>query len=167
MRVLGIDPGIAIAGFGFIDKVGHKLTAVQYGAIQTEAHTPAEKRLVQIYESAGALMDRYKPDSVAVEKLFFNRNVTTAFAVGQARGVIILAAAQRGLPVAEYTPLQVKQAVVGYGKAEKRQVQEMVKMFLKLSAIPKPDDVADALAVAICHAHSAVLSQKINEVKRL
>lgn len=166
MRVLGIDPGIAIAGFGFIDKTGHKLTPVQYGCIQTEAHTPPEERLLQIYESAGALMDKYKPDSVAVEKLFFNRNVTTAFAVGQARGVIILAAAQRQLPVAEYTPLQVKQAVVGYGKAEKRQVQEMVKMFLKLSAIPKPDDVADALAIAICHAHSAVLTQKINEVNR-
>jgi len=165
MRVLGIDPGIAIVGFGFIDKSGHKLTPVQYGAIQTEAHTPHEERLLQVYESAGALMDRYKPDTVAIEKLFFNRNVTTAFAVGQARGVIILAAAQRGLPIAEYTPLQIKQAVVGYGKAEKRQVQEMVKMFLKLSAIPKPDDVADALAVAICHAHSAVLIQKINEVK--
>jgi len=165
MRVLGIDPGIAIVGFGFVDKEGHKLTPVQYGAIQTEAHTPQEERLLQVYESAGALMDKYKPDSVAIEKLFFNRNVTTAFAVGEARGVIILAAAQRGLPIAEYTPLQVKQAVVGYGKAEKRQVQEMVKMFLKLSAIPKPDDVADALAVAICHAHSAVLTQKIKEVK--
>lgn len=164
MRVLGIDPGIAIAGFGFVDYIGHKLTPVQYGAIQTQAHTPAEERLLQIYDAAGALMDRYKPDAVAVEKLFFNRNVTTAFAVGQARGVIILAAAQRGLTVAEYTPLQVKQAVVGYGKAEKRQVQEMVKMFLRLSAIPKPDDVADALAVAICHAHSAGISNKINEV---
>ena len=163
--MLGIDPGIAICGFGFIDKQGHKLTPVQYGAITTEAHTPAEERLIQIYDSACALMDRYKPDSVAVEKLFFNRNVTTAFAVGQARGVVILAAAQRGLPVAEYTPMQVKQAVVGYGGAEKRQVQEMVKMLLKLSAIPKPDDVADALAVAICHAHSAVLTQKINEVR--
>ncbi|WP_127529691.1 crossover junction endodeoxyribonuclease RuvC [Paenibacillus kobensis] len=167
MRVLGIDPGIAIAGFGFIDKDGHKLTPVQYGSIETKAGTPQETRLVQIYESAGALMDKYKPDSVAVEKLFFNRNVTTAFAVGQARGVIILAAAQRGLPVAEYTPLQVKQAVVGYGKAEKRQVQEMVRMFLKLSAIPKPDDVADALAVAICHAHSVVLNNKLNGVPKL
>ncbi|MFC4776485.1 crossover junction endodeoxyribonuclease RuvC [Paenibacillus sp. GCM10023252] len=166
MRVLGIDPGIAIVGFGFVDKNGHKLTPVQYGCIQTEAGTPQETRLLQVYESAGALMDKYKPDSVAVEKLFFNRNVTTAFAVGQARGVVILAAAQRGLLVAEYTPLQVKQAVVGYGKAEKRQVQEMVKVFLKLSAIPKPDDVADALAIAICHAHSAVLTQKINEVSR-
>jgi crossover junction endodeoxyribonuclease RuvC len=166
LRVLGIDPGIAIAGFGFIDKIGHKLIPVQYGAIKTEAHTPQEVRLQQIYDSACALMDKYKPDSVGVEKLFFNRNVSTAFSVGEARGVILLAAAQRGLPVAEYTPLQVKQAVVGYGKAEKRQVQEMVKMFLKLSAIPKPDDVADALAVAICHAHSAVMHNKINEVNR-
>lgn len=166
MRVLGIDPGYAIVGFGFIDKVGHKLTPVQYGAIQTEAHTPPEQRLLQVYESAGALMDKYKPDTVGVEKLFFNRNVTTAFDVAQARGAIILAAAQRGLPIGEYTPLQVKQAVVGYGKAEKKQVQEMVKMFLKLSAVPKPDDVADALAVAICHAHSVVLTQKTNEVKR-
>ncbi|PWV91977.1 Holliday junction endonuclease RuvC [Paenibacillus cellulosilyticus] len=167
MRVLGIDPGIAIVGFGFVDKDGHKLTPVQYGSIETKAGTPQEKRLIQVYESAGALMDKYKPDEVAVEKLFFNRNVTTAFAVGQARGVIILAAAQRGLPVAEYTPLQVKQAVVGYGKAEKRQVQEMVRMFLKLSSVPKPDDVADALAVAICHAHSVVLTNKLNGVPKL
>jgi crossover junction endodeoxyribonuclease RuvC len=165
--VLGIDPGIAIVGFGFVDKDGHKLTPVQYGSIETKAGTPQETRLMQVYESAGALMDRYKPDEVAVEKLFFNRNVTTAFAVGQARGVIILAAAQRGIPVAEYTPLQVKQAVVGYGKAEKRQVQEMVRMFLKLSAVPKPDDVADALAVAICHAHSVVLTNKLNGVPKL
>jgi crossover junction endodeoxyribonuclease RuvC len=166
MRVLGIDPGIAITGFGFLDKQGHKLIPVQYGAITTEADTLPEQRLIQVYDSACALMDRYKPDTVAVERLFFNKNVSTAFAVGQARGVIILAAAQRGLPVAEYTPLQVKQAVVGYGKAEKRQVQEMVKMFLKLKAIPKPDDVADALAIAICHAHSVVLTQKIDEVTR-
>lgn len=166
MRVLGIDPGIAIAGFGFIDKIGSKLVPVQYGSIETEARTAQELRLKQIYESACALMDKYKPDTVAVEKLFFNKNVTTAFAVGQARGVIILAAAQRGLPVSEYTPLQVKQAVVGYGKAEKRQVQEMVRMLLNLSAVPKPDDVADALAVAICHAHSSVLSNMINGVTR-
>ena len=164
MRVLGIDPGIAIVGFGFIDKIGSKLVPVQYGCIQTEAHTPHEERLKQVYESACALMDKYQPETVAVEKLFFNSNVTTAFTVGEARGVIILAAAQRGLPVSEYTPLQVKQAVVGYGKAEKRQVQEMVRMLLNLSAIPKPDDVADALAVAICHAHSYVLTQKVNEV---
>lgn len=166
MRVLGIDPGIAIVGFGFIDKVGHKLTPVQYGAITTEAHTPQEIRLQQVYDATCALIDKYKPETIAVEKLFFNKNVTTAFAVGQARGVIMLAAAQKGLSIAEYTPLQVKQAVVGYGKAEKRQVQEMVKMFLKLSVVPKPDDVADALAIAICHAHSSTLTQKLQEVAK-
>jgi crossover junction endodeoxyribonuclease RuvC len=164
VRVLGIDPGIAIVGFGFIDKQGSKLTPVQFGSIQTEAGTDPGLRLKQVYEATVQLIDKYKPDSVAIEKLFFNRNVTTAFTVAQARGVLILAAVQKGLPVAEYTPLQVKQAVVGYGKAEKKQVQEMVRMFLKLQAAPKPDDVADALAVAICHAHSATLTQKINGV---
>lgn len=164
MRILGIDPGIAIVGFGFIDKIGSKLVPVQYGSIQTEAHTDPGLRLKQVYEATEQLLDKYKPDAVAFEKLFFNRNVTTAFSVGQARGVMILASVQRGLPIAEYTPLQVKQAVVGYGKAEKKQVQEMVRMFLKLSAVPKPDDVADALAVAICHAHSSSLQAKLNEV---
>ncbi|MFD0674340.1 crossover junction endodeoxyribonuclease RuvC [Cohnella sp. GCM10027633] len=162
MRVLGIDPGIAIMGFGFIDKSGHKLTPVQYGSIVTEAGTPQEIRLKQIYESACGLLDQYKPDTVAVEKLFFNKNVTNAFSVGQARGVFMLAAAQRGLPISEYTPMQVKQAVVGYGAAEKKQVQEMVRMLLKLQAVPKPDDVADALAVAICHAHSVVMNDRMN-----
>ncbi|AKG35858.1 crossover junction endodeoxyribonuclease RuvC [Paenibacillus durus] len=166
MRILGIDPGIAIVGFGFIDKNGSKLTPVQYGSIQTEAHTPEEERLLHVYEGMLQLIDRYKPDAVALEKLFFNRNVTTAMSVGQARGVLVLAAVQRGLAVAEYTPMQVKQAIVGYGKAEKRQVQEMVRMYLKLCAIPKPDDVADALAVAVCHAHSYTLNSKINEVLR-
>lgn len=164
MRFLGIDPGIAIVGFGFIDKVGNKLTPVQYGCIQTEAHTPDEERLLHVYEAMLQLIDKYKPDAVALEKLFFNRNVTTAMSVSQARGVLILAAIQRGLPIAEYTPMQVKQAIVGYGKAEKKQVQEMVRMYLKLQAIPKPDDVADALAVAICHAHSYTLNSKLNEV---
>lgn len=164
MRILGIDPGIAIVGFGFIDKVGSRLVPVQYGSIKTEAYTDPGLRLKQVYEATGELLDKYKPDAVAFEKLFFNRNVTTAFSVGQARGVMILASVQRGLPIAEYTPLQVKQAVVGYGKAEKKQVQEMVRMFLKLSAVPKPDDVADALAVAICHAHSSSLQAKLNEV---
>lgn len=164
MRILGIDPGIAIVGFGFIDKQGHKLVPVQYGSIQTEAHTAEALRLKQVYEAVVQLIDKYKPDAVAIEKLFFNRNVTTALTVGQARGVLMLAAEQKGLPIAEYTPLQVKQAIVGYGKAEKKQVQEMVRMFLHLSAVPKPDDVADALAIAICHAHSSALQQKINEV---
>lgn len=162
LRILGIDPGIAIVGFGFIDKQGHKLVPVQYGSIQTEAHTEDAVRLKQVYEAAVQLIDKYKPDAVAIEKLFFNKNVTTALTVGQARGVLMLAAVQQGLPIAEYTPLQVKQAIVGYGKAEKKQVQEMVKMFLHLSAVPKPDDVADALAVAICHAHSAKLQTILN-----
>ncbi|MRN55846.1 crossover junction endodeoxyribonuclease RuvC [Paenibacillus monticola] len=166
MRILGIDPGLAIVGFGFVDKEGNKLTPVQYGCIQTEAHTLEEERLLHVYEGMVQLIDKYKPDAVAVEKLFFSRNVTTALPVAQARGVLILAAVQRGLPVAEYTPMQVKQAVVGYGKAEKRQVQEMVKLLLKLSVIPKPDDVADALAVAVCHAHSVSLNSKLNEVLR-
>lgn len=164
LRILGIDPGIAIVGFGFVDKTGSKVTPVQYGCIQTEAHTPDEERLLHVYEAMLQLIDKYNPEAVAFEKLFFNRNVTTAMSVSQARGVLILAATQRGLPVAEYTPMQVKQAVVGYGKAEKKQVQEMVRMFLKLQVIPKPDDVADALAVAICHAHSYTLNSKINEV---
>lgn len=166
MRILGIDPGIAIVGFGFIDKQGSKCIPVQYGCIQTEAHTPEEERLLHVYEGIVQLIDKYQPDAVALEKLFFNRNVTTAMSVSQARGVLVLAAAQRNLPISEYTPMQIKQAIVGYGKAEKRQVQEMTKMFLKLQAIPKPDDVADALAVAICHAHSYTLNSKINEVLR-
>jgi crossover junction endodeoxyribonuclease RuvC len=162
LRILGIDPGIAIVGFGFIDKQGSKLVPVQYGSIQTEAHTDPAVRLMELYDAALHLIDKYKPDAMAIEKLFFNRNVTTALTVGQARGVLLLAAVQRGLAIAEYTPLQVKQAIVGYGKAEKKQVQEMVRLFLRLSAVPKPDDVADALAIAICHAHSAVLQQKLN-----
>jgi len=163
MRILGIDPGIAIVGFGFIDKQGSKLTPVQYGCITTESHLDQAVRLKLIYESLNQLIDRYKPDAIAVEKLFFNRNVTTAFSVGQARGVIMLAAVQHELEIAEYTPLQVKQAVVGYGKAEKKQIQEMVRILLKLSVVPKPDDVADALAVAICHAQFSGYYTKLNE----
>ncbi|MDO7908075.1 crossover junction endodeoxyribonuclease RuvC [Paenibacillus sp. JX-17] len=166
MRFLGIDPGIAIVGFGIVDKEGSRITPVQYGSIQTEAHTPEGDRLEHVYEGMLQLIDRYKPDTVAFEKLFFNRNVTTAMSVSQARGVLVLAAVQRGLPIGEYTPMQVKQAIVGYGKAEKKQVQEMVKMYLRLQTVPKPDDVADALAVAICHAHSYNLNSKLNEVLR-
>lgn len=163
MRILGIDPGVAIVGFGFIDKIGSRLVPVQYGSIQTEANSDPSLRLKQIYEAIDQLIDKYKPEAVAIEKLFFNRNVTTAIAVGQARGVLMLAAAQRDITVAEYTPLQVKQAVVGYGRAEKHQVQDMVKMMLNLKQVPKPDDVADALAIAICHAHSSTLGQLIEE----
>ncbi|WP_217596171.1 crossover junction endodeoxyribonuclease RuvC [Cohnella sp. GbtcB17] len=166
MRVLGIDPGIAIMGFGFIDKLGHRLVPVQFGSIQTTPDTAQEVRLQQIYESSCKLLDQYKPETVAVEKLFFNKNVTNAFSVGQARGVLMLAAAQRGIPIGEYTPMQVKQSVVGYGGAEKKQVQEMVKRLLGLASAPKPDDVADALAVAICHAHASGMSQWMNGATR-
>ncbi len=155
MIVMGIDPGIAIVGFGIIEKRGSQLKPIQYGTIDTEAHTRTELRLKQIYDAMTILIETYKPQAMAIEKLYFNRNVTTAFTVGQARGVMLLAAEEAQLHVAEYTPLQVKQAVVGYGQAEKHQIQEMVKMLLNLKQIPKPDDAADALAIGICHAHAA------------
>lgn len=161
LRVMGIDPGLAIVGFGFVDQIGSKLQPVQYGCITTDKDTDTAVRLQQVYESAAKLMETYKPDAVAIEKLYFNKNVTTAITVGQARGVLMLAAVQRGIAIAEYTPLQVKQAVVGYGKAEKRQVQEMVRMFLHLTEVPKPDDVADALAIAVCHAHASTLMNRL------
>ncbi|USG64108.1 crossover junction endodeoxyribonuclease RuvC [Brevibacillus ruminantium] len=154
MKIIGIDPGIAIVGFGVIDKQGSQLKPVQYGSIQTEAGLPVPLRLKQIFEAMQTLLDTYKPDEMAVEKLFFNKNVTTAFTVGQARGVILLAAELAGIPVYEYTPMQVKQAVTGYGGAEKKQIQEMTKMLLKLKEVPKPDDVADALGIAITHAQT-------------
>lgn len=163
MIVLGIDPGIAIVGFGVVQKEGHRLKPLQYGSIVTKAGLRTETRIKQIYDAMSHLMEKYEPDVMAIEQLFFNRNVTTAFTVGQARGVMLLAAEEANVVVVEYTPLQVKQAVVGYGKAEKHQVQEMVKMLLKLKEKPKPDDVADALAVAICHAHSAQIENLIQQ----
>jgi crossover junction endodeoxyribonuclease RuvC len=152
MRIIGIDPGIAIVGFGIVDKRGNQLQAVQYGSIQTEAGLPVPLRLRQVFEAVQSLLETYQPDEMAVEKLFFNKNVTTAFTVGQARGVILLAAELANIPVHEYTPLQVKQAVTGYGAAEKKQIQEMTRLLLRLKQVPKPDDVADALGIAITHA---------------
>ena len=154
MKILGIDPGIAIVGFGIIEYDGFKFKTVDYGAVTSPAHTPLPARLKMVYDDIGYIMDKYKPDQVAVEELFFNNNAKTAIAVGQARGVLILAAENRKIPVYEYTPLQVKQAVVGYGRAEKKQVQQMVRAMLSLHEIPKPDDTADALAIAVCHAHT-------------
>lgn len=154
MIILGIDPGTATTGFGVVSHQGNHLKKVCYGAIRTGAQIPMPTRLAQIYQEMQQLICNYRPDVVAIEELFFNKNVRTALAVGQARGVILLAAANAGLEIAEYTPLQVKQAVVGYGRAEKAQIQEMVRMLLCLNEIPKPDDAADALAIAICHAHS-------------
>jgi crossover junction endodeoxyribonuclease RuvC len=157
MRVLGIDPGTAITGWGLIEGEGQSLQLVGYGAITTAAKTPLPTRLQQIYRGLMNLMAEYRPEAVAVEELFFGHNVRTALVVGQARGVTLLAIADAGLPMYEYKPLEVKQAVAGYGRADKGQVQSMVRLLLNLAEVPRPDDAADALAVAICHAHSARL----------
>lgn len=153
MRIIGIDPGYAIVGYGVVDYAKNRFGVVGYGAITTKAKTPFEDRLEVIYNDMLEVIDMYKPDHLAIEKLYFNTNSTTAIDVAQARGVIVLAAKQKGVPVFEYTPLQVKQAVTGYGRAEKHQVMEMVKGLLSLKAVPKPDDTADALAIAICDGH--------------
>jgi len=163
--ILGFDPGIAIVGFGIIKKQGNQIRPIQYGSIQTRSELNTGTRLKQIYDAAKEIFNTYHPDAVSIEKLFFNRNVTTAMTVGQARGVLMLAAVEAAIPIYEYTPLQVKQAIVGYGRAEKKQIQEMVKMYLNIKEVPKPDDVADALAVAICHAHSAKMISFINGEK--
>ena len=155
MIILGIDPGYAIVGYGVINYINNRYTTLDYGAVTTQAKTPFSERIEQIYDEISAVLTRWKPQAVALEKLFFNTNTTTAIDVAQARGVIMLAATKCAVPVYEYTPLQVKQAVVGYGRAEKKQVMEMTKMLLGLSAVPKPDDTADALAMALCHAHSS------------
>ena len=154
MRVLGIDPGYAIVGYGVLDFEKNKFHTVAYGAITTEAHTDFQQRLTEVYDRVCEVIDMAKPDALAIEKLFYTTNQKTVMQVAQARGVILLRAAKNGLPVYEYTPLQIKQSVTGYGKAVKKQVQEMTRTILKLDAVPKPDDTADALAVAICHAYS-------------
>lgn len=156
MRILGIDPGIAIVGFGVVDKNGNRYSTVEYGAITTPAHTPLENRLKTIYDEMTLLFANFRPDAMSVEELFFNSNAKTAIAVGQARGVIILSAVENGVPIYEYTPLQVKQALTGYGRASKMQIQQMMRTMLGLSEIPKPDDVADALAIAVCHGNSVM-----------
>ena len=153
IRILGIDPGYAIVGFGILD-YGINFHPVEYGAVTTEAGTIFTERLKAIYEDIEFILDKFKPDCMAVEKLYFTTNQKTAIDVAQARGVTILSAAKRHIPVFEYTPLQVKVSVTGYGKAEKNQMMEMTKNLLGLANIPKPDDAADALAVAICHGHS-------------
>lgn len=154
IRILGIDPGYAIVGFGVVDYDGRKFTPVEYGAVLTEAHTPFTKRLNDIHTDIEFIFEKFRPDCMAIEKLFFTTNQKTAIDVAQSRGVTVLSAAKRGVPVYEYTPLQVKSAVVGYGKAEKQQVMEMTKNLLGLAYIPRPDDAADALAIAICHGHT-------------
>ena len=152
--ILGIDPGLAIVGWGVIDHRGPKFEVLGYGSIQTPAGMPTEQRLCAIYDDLAEIIKKYKPEQMAVEELFFNTNQTTGIRVAEARGVILLCATRLGVPVFEYTPLQVKQSVVGYGRADKKQVITMVTMFLGLKSPPKPDDTADALAIAVCHAHS-------------
>ncbi|MBE6915624.1 MAG: crossover junction endodeoxyribonuclease RuvC [Ruminococcaceae bacterium] len=155
MVVLGIDPGYAIVGYGLVEFKNQKLTPLQYGAIRTAADQPISARLNEIYNDMTHLLDAFQPDCVAMERLYFNTNEKTAINVSQARGVLLLACEQAGKQVFEYTPLQVKMSVVGYGRAEKRQVMELTQRILGLKEIPKPDDAADALAIAVCHAHSA------------
>lgn len=160
MRVLGIDPGIGRLGWGVIDNVKGKITSVAYDCFETPSTMDVPKRLEQIYIHMLEIIELYQPDELGIEDLFFSNNAKTAFVVGQARGVVLLAAAQKNLSIGVYTPLQVKSAVTGYGKAEKRQVGEMVKILLKLKSVPKPDDTADALAIAITHAFSAKMKGK-------
>jgi len=154
MIILGIDPGLATVGYGVIKHERNKFTTIGYNAVITPPHTPVHVRLQMIYDDIQKIIETYKPDDLAIEELFFNTNQKTIIPVGEARGVILLCAHQNKLDINEYTPLQVKQSVVGYGRAEKQQVQAMVKNILKLEKVPKPDDVADALAIAICHAHT-------------
>lgn len=155
MVILGIDPGYATVGYGVIEYQRGRFKAVDYGAVTTPAGLDFPTRLQIIYEGITELCDRFKPDCMSVEELFFNTNITTGIQVGHARGVILLAGHQKGVEMFEYTPLQVKQSVVGYGRAEKHQVMEMTRHLLGLERIPRPDDAADALALAICHAHSS------------
>ena len=157
MIILGFDPGTATTGFGVVESVNDILRPIDVGVILTPADMPIEERLLSIYTDVNTLLDKYNPDTVATERLFFDRNVTNALSVGRAIGVILLAVAQRGLPWMEYTPMQVKTSVTGYGGADKNQIQQMVVRLLGLAEVPKPDDAADALAIAICHAHSLKL----------
>lgn len=172
MLTLGIDPGTAIMGYGLVESgapavqrpgySSEELRMVEYGALHTPANMPLFERLPMLYEGILDLLNEHKPQAVAIEELFFNKNARTALAVGHARGVVILAAAHAGVPMSEYTPLQVKQAVVGYGRATKEQVQSMVRILLNMDHTPRPDDAADALAIAICHIHSRTYEQLIS-----
>jgi len=161
MIILGIDPGYAIVGYGVVEYKNPRFTTLDYGVLTTEAHTKSEKRLELLYQGMNTLIETYRPDHMAIEELFFNTNITTGIQVAQARGVLLLAGQQKGIDIFEYTPLQVKQSVVGYGRAEKSQVIAMVMSILGIKNRIKPDDAADALAIAVCHAHSG--TSKISE----
>lgn len=155
MRILGIDPGTGILGFGVIDHSARTTTLVDAGVIRTPVHQPLPERLVTIYNELAEIFDAHQPHALSVEKLFFARNVTTAISVSHARGIVLLLGQQRNIPIFEYTPMQIKQAITGYGRADKKQIQEMVRMLLKLKEIPKPDDAADALAAALTYSQEA------------
>lgn len=167
MRILGIDPGVATVGFGVIDSEKGRQQMIQYGAITTQAGLPLAARLLQIGQDMEQLIAQFQPDEIAVEELFFSKNITTGIAVAHGRGIVLYTAEKLQIPIYEYTPMQVKQAVVGYGLAEKKQVMDMTRRLLKLKSIPRPDDAADALAIAICHARSAtsLLRRKDPDVK--
>ncbi|NOX62070.1 MAG: crossover junction endodeoxyribonuclease RuvC [Chloroflexi bacterium] len=158
--VLGIDPGIAITGYGVIAEQDQQTLVLEYGVIRTAASTPFPQRLRALYDELSALIERHRPDAIAVEELFFARNARTALNVGHARGVVLLAAAQSDASFHQYKPVEVKQAITGYGAADKRQMQEMIRLLLALEAIPRPDDAADALAIALCHLHTTAWSFK-------
>jgi crossover junction endodeoxyribonuclease RuvC len=162
MLTLGIDPGTARLGYGLVDDEP-QLRALAFGVVETHASTPMPQRLSELFDAVTGLIADHRPDAVAVEQLFFARNVTNALAVGQARGVVLLAAARAGLRIAEYTPAEVKQAVAGYGKADKPQMQEMVRIILGLAQAPSPDDAADALAIALCHAQTAPFLERTGQ----
>lgn len=167
MRILGIDPGYAILGYGVIDMKGNRFSVCGYGAVTTDTALEMPDRLKHLYTQVMEIIREYEPDVAAIEELFFNTNSKTALLVGQARGVAILACVNSGLEIREYTPLQIKQGLVGYGRAEKQQIQAMVKTILNLSETPKPDDTADALAAAICHGHSATHINKLEKYTAL
>ena len=165
MRILGIDPGVATVGFGVIETQGGRQQMIQYGAITTPAGQALAARLVQIAQDMETLINRFRPDEMSIEELFFSKNITTGIAVAHARGVILYTAQRMHLPVYEYTPMQIKQAAVGYGHADKKQVQQMVKLLLNLKTVPKPDDAADALGAAICHANTSEVSRAEFRIK--
>lgn len=161
MRILGIDPGFAITGYSIIEYIGNKFKLIDSGAITTKAGMSFQLRLTILYDELDMIVKRYKPDAMAVEELFFNQNIKTAINVAQARGIVLVVGCKNNVPTYEYTPLQVKQAVVGYGRAEKKQVQQMVKAILKVQEVPKLDDITDSMAIGICHAHSAKFAEKL------
>jgi crossover junction endodeoxyribonuclease RuvC len=159
MKILGIDPGIGRCGWGVIEAQGSKFRVIGYGCIETSPKKEISKRLEEVYDEVSKIIKKYSPNALSIEELFFNTNAKTAFVVGQARGVILLAASQKSLEIAIYTPLQVKMSITGYGRAEKDQVGQMVKVLLKLKSIPKPDDTTDALAIALTHAFSTKMAK--------